>query len=161
MHHGTRFSTRRGKTDYTLPELEALAPREPERFSPNVLLRPVIESALLPTVAYLGGPGELRYLPVTAPVYERLGVTPQRPLPRWSGIILEPRVDRVLEKFGVRLEELMQPPGPLEARLVRSQLPEDALQALATLREQLEAAYATVARAATMSTLRWKSRCRA
>ena len=98
MHHGTRFSTRRGKTDYALPELEALATREPERFSPNVLLRPVIESALLPTVAYLGGPGELRYLPVTSPVYERLGVTPQRPLPRWSGIILEPRVDRALRE---------------------------------------------------------------
>jgi bacillithiol biosynthesis cysteine-adding enzyme BshC len=148
MHHGARFSTRRGKAEYTLEQLEALAAREPERFSPNVLLRPVIEGAILPTVAYLGGPGELRYLPVTEPVYRRLGVTPQRPLPRWSGVVLEPRVDRVLEKFGVGLTELMQPPGPLEARLVRSRMPEEALRALVALQEQIEARYATIGRAA-------------
>ena len=73
----------------------------PTRLSPNVLLRPVVESALLPTVAYLGGPGELRYLALTPPVYQRLGVARQLPMPRWSGVMVEPRVDRVLEKFGV------------------------------------------------------------
>ena len=78
-----------------------IAASEPTRLSPNVLLRPVVESALLPTVAYVGGPGELRYLALTPPVYQRLGVDRQRPMPRWSGVLVEPRVDRVLEKFGV------------------------------------------------------------
>ena len=73
MRQGARFTTRRGKNEYDLPRLEALAAREPERFSPNVLLRPVVESALLPTVAYLGGPGELRYLALTPPVYAGWG----------------------------------------------------------------------------------------
>ncbi|MGH7516813.1 MAG: bacillithiol biosynthesis cysteine-adding enzyme BshC [Gemmatimonadales bacterium] len=148
IRQGDRFSTRRGKSSYTLGELEALAAREPERFSPNVLLRPVVESALLPTVAYLGGPGELRYLALTPPLYARLGVTPQRPLPRWSGVLVEPRVTRVLEKFGVSLAELMQPPGPLETRLVRSQLPTDALAALESLRAAIDATYEAVARRA-------------
>ncbi len=148
MRQGDRFTTRRGKASYTLAELEGLAAREPERFSPNVLLRPVVESALLPTVAYLGGPGELRYLALTPPIYARLGVTQQRPLPRWSGVLIEPRVTRVLEKFGVSLAELMQPPGRLEARLVRSLLPADALDALAALRAAIDASYDTVARRA-------------
>jgi bacillithiol biosynthesis cysteine-adding enzyme BshC len=148
MRHGTHFSTRRGKSEYDLAQLEALAAREPERFSPNVLLRPVVESALLPTVAYLGGPGELRYLALTPPVYRRMGVAPQRPLPRWSGVLVEPRVDRVLEKFGIALSELMGPPGPLEARIVRSQLPEGAVGALAALRAAIESGYATLGRAA-------------
>jgi len=148
MQHGSRFATRRGKAEYDLEQLEALAAREPQRFSPNVLLRPVIESALLPTVAYLGGPAELRYLTVTPPIYRRLGVTPQRALPRWSGIVLEPKVERVLNKFGVALDELMQPPGPLEARLVRSRLPEDATRALGSLREAIESGYQTIGRAA-------------
>ena len=143
------FTTRRGKTHYSLADLQALAAREPERFSPNVLLRPVVESALLPTVAYLGGPGELRYLALTPPVYRRLGVTHQQPLPRWSGVLVEPRVTRVLEKFDVTLEELMQPPGPLEARLVRAQLPGDVVEALASLRGAIEAGYDAVARRAT------------
>jgi bacillithiol synthase len=148
MYQGDQFATRRGKATYSLAELEALAEREPERFSPNVLLRPVVESALLPTVAYLGGPGELRYLALTPPVYARLGIPQQRPLPRWSGVLVEPRVTRVLEKFGVSLAELMQPPGPLEARLVRSQLPTDALEALESLRAAIESRYDAVARRA-------------
>jgi bacillithiol biosynthesis cysteine-adding enzyme BshC len=146
MRQDDRFTTRRGKASYTLAELEGLAAREPERFSANVLLRPVLESALLPTVAYLGGPGELRYLALTPPVYTRLGVTRQEPLPRWSGVLVEPRVTRVLGKFGVSLEELMQPPGPLEARLVRSQLPAEALSALDVLRGAIETQYEVVGR---------------
>ncbi|MGE5232046.1 MAG: bacillithiol biosynthesis cysteine-adding enzyme BshC, partial [Deltaproteobacteria bacterium] len=148
IRHGGGFSTRRGKAEYSLAELEALAAREPTRFSPNVLLRPVVESALLPTVAYLGGPGELRYLGLTPPLYRRMGVAPQRPLPRWSGVLVETRVDRVLEKFGVELGELMQPPGPLEARIVRSRLPESGVAALAALRAAIESGYATIGRAA-------------
>ncbi|HEX2449878.1 MAG TPA: bacillithiol biosynthesis cysteine-adding enzyme BshC [Gemmatimonadales bacterium] len=148
MRQGDRFTTRRGKASYSLTELEALAAKEPERFSPNVLLRPVVESALLPTVAYLGGPGELRYLALTPPVYRRLGITRQRPLPRWSGVLVEPRVTRVMEKFGVTLEELMQPPGPLETRLVRSQLPADVLDALASLRSAIDTNYEAVVRRA-------------
>ncbi|MGH7631640.1 MAG: bacillithiol biosynthesis cysteine-adding enzyme BshC [Gemmatimonadales bacterium] len=148
LRQGDRFTTRRGRAVYTLGELEALGQREPERFSPNVLLRPVVESALLPSVAYLGGPGELRYLALTPPLYARLGVARQRPLPRWSGVLVEPRVTRVLEKFGVTLPELMQPPGPLEARLVRSQLPGDALEALESLRAAIDASYEAVARRA-------------
>lgn len=148
MQHGTRFATRRGKVEHSLEELEALAAREPERFSPNVLLRPVVESAVLPTVAYVGGPGELRYLAVTPPIYRRLGVAPQAVLPRWSGVVLEPRVERVLDKFGIELAELMQAPGPLEARLVRSRLPEAALRGLESLRDAVESGYQAIGRAA-------------
>ena len=51
------FITRRGQERYTLAALQRIADREPERLSANVLLRPAIESALLPTVAYAAGPG--------------------------------------------------------------------------------------------------------
>ena len=105
------FVTRRGKERFDLAALRRIAETEPTRLSPNVLLRPVIESALLPTVAYLGGPAELRYLALTPPIYRRLGVEPQRPLPRWSGVLVEPRVDRILEKFGIELEDLLGPAG--------------------------------------------------
>ncbi|HEX5385367.1 MAG TPA: bacillithiol biosynthesis cysteine-adding enzyme BshC [Gemmatimonadales bacterium] len=148
LAHEHGFTTRRGKTVYDLAHLEALAAREPERFSPNVLLRPVLESALLPTVAYTGGPGELRYLRLTPSVYETLGVRPQAVVPRWSGAIVEPRIERVLEKFAISLHDLMQPPGALEARLVRSRLPEGVTGALAELRRAIEAGYEPIARSA-------------
>jgi len=58
------FHLRRSGERFSLAELGRLAEQSPERLSPNVLLRPVIEAALLPTVAYVGGPGELAYFHV-------------------------------------------------------------------------------------------------
>ncbi len=142
------FVTRRARERFDLAALRRIADAEPTRLSPNVLLRPVIESAILPTVAYLGGPAELRYLTLTPPVYRRLGVEPQRPLPRWSGVLVEPKVDRILDKFGIELEDLFAPPGALESRLVRSQLPPDALGALESIRSAVEAGYEALERGA-------------
>lgn len=142
------FVTRRGRERFELGDLRRIAEREPERLSPNVLLRPVVESAVLPTVAYLGGPGELRYLLYTPPVYQRLGVERQMPMPRWSGVMVEPKVDRALDKFGVSLDELLGPPGVLEARLVRSQLPPEVTGALASLRAAIERDYEIIGRGA-------------
>jgi uncharacterized protein YllA (UPF0747 family) len=135
------FTTRRGRERFDLPALQRIAASEPERLSPNVLLRPVVESALLPTVAYLAGPGELRYLALTPPVYERMRIPRQLALPRWSGILVDPRVDRVLQKFHLELDDLLEPAGALEAKLVRSQLPEEAVRAIGELRSALEAGY--------------------
>jgi len=143
------FMTRRGKERFDLAALRRIAASEPTRLSPNVLLRPVIESALLPTVAYLGGPAELRYLALTPPVYRRLGVASQQPLPRWSGVLVEPRVDRILEKFGIELEDLLGPPGALESRLVRSHLPGETVAALESIRTAVEAGYEVLERGAT------------
>ncbi|HXE58292.1 MAG TPA: bacillithiol biosynthesis cysteine-adding enzyme BshC [Gemmatimonadales bacterium] len=142
------FATRRSGERFDPGALEAIAHEAPERLSPNVLLRPVVESALLPTVAYLAGPGELRYLELTPPVYRRLGVVRQLPVPRWSGILVEPRVDRVLAKFGADLAELLAPGGALEARVVRTQLPGEAGEALQALRGTIEAQYARLERIA-------------
>jgi bacillithiol biosynthesis cysteine-adding enzyme BshC len=142
------FMTRRSQEQLSLAELEGLAAEEPGRFSPNVLLRPAIESALLPTVAYVAGPGELRYLSLAEAIYPLLGITRQRPLPRWSGILLDARVDRVLEKFSATLEELLEPGQKLEARVVRAQLPSEVTHALESLRSGISANYEVLARAA-------------
>lgn len=145
---GTEYVTRRSRERWSLVELKALAEREPERLSPNVLLRPVIESAILPTVAYLAGPGELRYLPLSAPVYQQLGIAPQLPTPRWSGLMVEHRIERVLEKFGATLEDLLKPGHALESRVVRSQVPEEVASALERIRAEVTAGYARLAVAA-------------
>ncbi len=145
---GDGFVTRRGREALTLAELEQIARAEPSRLSGNVLLRPVLESAVLPTVAYVAGPGELRYLALTPPVYERLGVFRQRPVPRWSGLLVEPRVERILEKFGATLAELLAEGGVLESRLARRALPAGTDAAFAALRAGIEQGYAPVIQAA-------------
>lgn len=138
------FITRRGQERYTLAALQQIADREPERLSANVLLRPAIESALLPTVAYAAGPGELRYLALTPPVYHGLGITRQTPVPRWSGLTVSAGVDRTLAKFGLGLDDLAQPVPVLEARVVRARLPAEADADLTGLRAVLGERYDAV-----------------
>lgn len=142
------FMTRRSHEQLSLADVEELARTDPGRFSPNVLLRPAIESAILPTVAYMGGPGELRYWALAEAIYAPLGIAPQRPLPRWSGLIVDARTDRVLDKFGAALDELLAPGRQLEARVVREQLPPEAREALASLRAAIERDYDALVQAA-------------
>jgi uncharacterized protein YllA (UPF0747 family) len=61
---------------------------------------------------------------------------------------VEPKVDRILEKFGIELAELLAPTGALESRLVRSQLPPEALAALESVRSAVEAGYEALERSA-------------
>jgi bacillithiol biosynthesis cysteine-adding enzyme BshC len=148
VRDGLGFVTRRSGERFTLGDLRGIAAESPQRLSPNVLLRPVVERTLLPTVAYVGGPGELRYLELTPPLYQQLDVPRQLPIPRWSGLMVEPRVDRVLAKFEATVEELLRPGGALEARVLRTQLPREAAEALHRLRATLEHEYGVIARAA-------------
>jgi len=138
---GEEFVTRRSGERFTRAQLEQIARETPERLSPNVLLRPVIEAALFPTVAYLGGPGEMEYLPESKPLFTKLGVTPQVPIRRWSGLIIESRVDRVLQKHGLTPEDFSEPPGVLESRLARADLPEDLAAALDGMRDDVAARF--------------------
>jgi uncharacterized protein YllA (UPF0747 family) len=130
---GAGFATRRGGDHYDLDALQAIAAAEPERLSASVLLRPVLESALLPTVAYVGGPGELRYLEMTGPIYEELATVRQTPVPRWSGVLVEPHIDRMLEKFDSSVSEVLAAPSALEQRLLRGQIPPNVAKGLAEL----------------------------
>ena len=146
---GNEFVTRRSSERFTRAALEQIARDEPERLSPNVLLRPVVEAALLPTVAYVGGPAELEYLPAAAPLYDAMagGVERQAPVPRWSGVLVESRVDKLLTRYDLRLEDLMGQPGALEARVVRESLPPDVMTSFGELRHALEERYARLAEA--------------
>jgi bacillithiol biosynthesis cysteine-adding enzyme BshC len=143
-----RFTTRRGGEDLDLAELERVLATEPARLSANVLLRPAVEAFLFPTVAYLGGPGELAYLAQTGPVFAALGVPRTAALPRLSGLLVEARVDRVLEKHGLRPEELARPEGEITAQAAQEDLPPAATGALAAARAALEERFGEVRDAA-------------
>jgi bacillithiol biosynthesis cysteine-adding enzyme BshC len=148
VRDGGEFQARRSGQRLSLTDLRGVAEAEPERLSPNVLLRPVVEAALLPTLAYVAGPGELAYQPQSAPLYPRLGVTPQPFVPRWSGRVVEARIGKVLEKFGLEPDDLALPEGQLEQRLVRGDMPREAQAALEALRQALPREYDTLRDAA-------------
>ncbi len=135
------FRTRRGGAGVSPQELDRIAREEPARLSPNVLLRPVVESALLPTVGYIAGPGELKYLALADVLYPALDVPRQAAIPRWSGVLVEPRVARSLEKFGTTVGEVFEAGAEVEQRVVHGLAPADFAPAFAEAKEAVATAY--------------------
>jgi bacillithiol biosynthesis cysteine-adding enzyme BshC len=148
MDGSAAFRTRRSQERWGLDELKSLAHTEPERLSANVLLRPVVEAAILPTIAYVAGPGELAYLPQAEPLYEILGVHPQDAVPRWSARIVENRTRKTLDRYAINPDELLAQDGQLEARLVQDGIPEEARAAFAALRDTIEITHPQLLKAA-------------
>jgi bacillithiol biosynthesis cysteine-adding enzyme BshC len=101
-----------GARGYLTAELLAILETEPERLSPNALLRPVFQDCILPTAAYVGGPAEVAYFAQSAVVYERvLGrVTPV--LPRLSATLVEPAVAAVMAAQEVSLAQVWEAKTP-------------------------------------------------
>jgi len=141
---GNAFVTRRSGERFTRAQLEQIAADTPERLSPNVLLRPVIEAALFPTLAYVGGPGEMEYLPESAPLFTALGVTPQAHVPRWSGIVISAKIDKILTKHSLTPADFATKPGELESRFAQAELPADLTATLEQLRADVQARYARI-----------------
>ena len=95
----------------------------PEEFNANVLLRPVLQDYWLPTLAYFGGPAEIAYFAQVGVVYEKLlgRVTPI--LPRMSATLLEPKIEKLLNKYGLQLQDLFHGEKQLGDELAARSLP--------------------------------------
>jgi uncharacterized protein YllA (UPF0747 family) len=104
-----------------------------EDMGPNVLLRPVVERAILPTATYIGGPAEIAYFAQLSPIAQTLGVAVPSVVPRWSCRIIEPHVAKILDKLHIRPEELRDP-HEVEARLARAHLPKRVVDELDSTR---------------------------
>jgi len=97
-----------GARAYSTAELLSILDSAPERLSPNALLRPVMQDAILPTAAYVGGPAEVAYFAQSAVLYEAIlgRVTPI--LPRLSASLVEPAVASVMRAHELELGQLFE-----------------------------------------------------
>jgi bacillithiol biosynthesis cysteine-adding enzyme BshC len=121
-----------------LAEATAAAAAAQGVLSPNVLLRPVIERALLPTVCYVAGPGEVAYFAQVSAVANALQVDVPLVVPRWSTTILEPHITRILSRLGIAEAELADP-HRAEGRLAQDAVPDAVSRALAEMRSDVDA----------------------
>jgi bacillithiol biosynthesis cysteine-adding enzyme BshC len=129
-----------GGTKRRIPDAEAagIAERTEQALGPNVLLRPVMEAAILPTAAYVAGPGELAYFAQVTALAEALGARVPVAVPRWSGTVIEPRMQRLVDRLGVSRDDLADP-HRVEVALARDAMPAELRGALAAMEARLDA----------------------
>lgn len=118
LDHGERTTLRLKDSECAM-----LADRA-EAVSPNALLRPVWQDFLLPTVAYVGGPGELAYFAQSAVLYDRLLGRMPVVTPRGGFTLVDARSEKLLARFGLELPDVMVHAEALRERIARALVPE-------------------------------------
>jgi len=122
-----------GAQAYTTADLLAILDAEPERLSPNALLRPVFQDTILPTAAYIGGPAEIAYFAQSAVAYQQIlgRITPV--LPRLSATLVEPAIAATMAAHEVTFAQILEAktPDALALRLGARAMPIEAKRKLA------------------------------
>lgn len=103
--------------------LEQTVRSQPEAFSPNVLLRPIVQDALFPTACAVTGPNELAYLGQLRGVYEHFGLPMPLLYPRASLTVLDSAATRFLSRHNLPLEALQPQDESALNRLLAASLP--------------------------------------
>jgi len=119
-----------GDTPVALASLLDEARTNPGRFSPNVLLRPLVQDTLFRTICYVSGPSELAYLGQLRDVYQHFGIPMPLIYPRASATLLDGGAARFLNKHQVPLDTLRTRDESGLNQLLQSQLPPEIEQSL-------------------------------
>lgn len=91
---------------------------DPEKFSPNVFLRPILQDLFLPTLGYVAGPGETAYYGQMKLFYSSFDLSMPVIFPRLSATIIEPAIDRILDELPFEIHEYNKRIEDLESDFV-------------------------------------------
>lgn len=105
---GERFNVIDTDISFTRHEIERMIDEEPERFSPNVILRPLYQEMILPNIAYVGGPAEVIYWLQLHDVFKHFVVPFPMLMPRNFAMIIDHEVRRKWAKTGLELKDLFE-----------------------------------------------------
>lgn len=143
---GRGFKLARSGSEVSVEEVAAAVERDPSVLSPNVILRPVVEASLLPTVAYVAGPSEVAYFAQLKGLFQAYGVAMPVIVPRLSALLVEGKVGKVLEKLQLDPQDLIRPAHELAAAWSQGEIPQPLRSSLEALRNGLSLGTAELAR---------------
>lgn len=110
----------------------------PEQFSPNVVLRPLYQDTLFPTIAYVAGPSESAYFAQLSQVYPEFGIPMPFIFPRFSMTLVEQKYLSLLEKHSLKINQIFGNAETLITDVLRRSLPEESDVPLKEMEAQLK-----------------------
>lgn len=113
-----RFEVLNTDLSFSKEEIEAMVDNSPEKFSPNVVLRPLYEEMVLPNLAYIGGPAEMAYWLQLKGVFEQYDTPFPVLIPRNFALIINRNSCHKLEKLGISPAELFMPYHELKQKYI-------------------------------------------
>jgi bacillithiol biosynthesis cysteine-adding enzyme BshC len=116
---GARFSLKNGDRSFSLDELVHCLDHHPERFSPSVLLRPVVQDTLFPTFAYVAGPAEVGYFAQAQVLYELRRLPMPVIWPRESFTLVEPGIRKKMQQLGIDIRDCFAGMQSLQQKVLR------------------------------------------
>jgi bacillithiol biosynthesis cysteine-adding enzyme BshC len=132
------YSIKGTPNTYKKNELLKLLEKQPHKFSPNVLMRPLYQDTLLPTVAYVGGLSEIAYFAQLKQVYDRFDLPMPVIYPRKSFTLIEKNVDKCLETYSLKVPDIWENADAKMAEIAKGQWPRSLDQAIQTATSHLD-----------------------
>ncbi len=136
-----RFSNRDDSLSYAASDLLELLEEAPERFTHNVITRPLVQDTLFPSLTYIGGPAEIAYYGQLVGVYRQFGLPFPVVYPRASHTLVGARTARILEKHGLAISHFVQGIEAVVDRKLRDDVPMHIAEGLRAARGDVEAHY--------------------
>ena len=147
--NGNNFELRRSHQSLSTDAVRKSAESDPLTLSPNVLLRPVVESTIFPVVSYVAGPGETAYYAQIKRLFQAYGLMMPVIYPRHAVTVIEAKVRKKLDKFGLDPESLKRPLHEIMSDMARDDMPDDVRQALGKLESDVTLGSAGLLKAVT------------
>jgi len=118
--HERGFSLKGTRRIFSKDELIELLNSDPNLFSPNVILRPICQDYLFPTLAYVAGPSEVAYFAQFKLLYENFSIPEPIIYPRCSATIVEERIQKIITKYGLQAKDFFTDIEALKGRITAS-----------------------------------------
>lgn len=135
------YRLKRKRKSFTQDQLLELLENEPDRFSPNVLLRPICQDYLFPTAFYVGGPSEISYFAQIKPLYELYNIPQPVIYPRSSATILEKSISNSLEKYSVLVNDIFIDVENVKKKIINSIEESSVDEMFEGITEQIDASF--------------------
>ncbi|HWJ02493.1 MAG TPA: bacillithiol biosynthesis cysteine-adding enzyme BshC [Verrucomicrobiae bacterium] len=141
---GATYNTRDGVFSMSREEILRMAEETPESFSPNVMLRPLTQETILPTLAYVGGPGEISYWGQFKEIFQLFGMEMPIVFPRANLTVVEAGIENYLSKYDFSLEDVLYNAEGVKSRYLESLDQVGIERVFETLNADIARAYAGV-----------------